>query len=220
MKPLTSIIIPETTDSHRYTLMCLEAIAIHTDAAETPYEVIPMNTGSFTESVNKGVQQAKGEFIVVLNNDALVTRDWLKYFFITRKTLEERKMSVGIVGTYFTGLYGNNFDLTSNQYAPVFRVHKRIVFVNAFFKKSDFLEVGGMDENFIGAGTFGDDDISIRFWKAKYINVVAPIITLHFGHSSFSGPQEVNAEWKANEDYMKQKWGADWFNKYYGKKER
>lgn len=106
-----SIIIPGYNKVD-YTIMCLKALKKHTPE-ELDYEVIVVDDCSiekledvlpetvpeeikhnlrilrnkenlgFGQSVNKGVREAKGNIIVLLNNDAFVTKGWLEAFLST-----------------------------------------------------------------------------------------------------------------------------------------
>ena len=97
--PTVSIVIP-AYNNVRLTLECLSSILKYTN--DIPYEVIIVDDGSHDEtwqilsqiknitlvrnpersgfliSCNAGAERARGEFLLFLNNDVQVTRDWLR----------------------------------------------------------------------------------------------------------------------------------------------
>ena len=98
----TSIIVP-VHDLLRHTRLCLESVRSHTSL---PYEILVADNGSghavrsylrrlrrswpelrvlrseenltFARSVNRAMDEARGSYIVWLNNDAVVTPEWLQ----------------------------------------------------------------------------------------------------------------------------------------------
>lgn len=115
-KPLVSIIIP-VYGKIDYTLNCLKSIS----EAKTSlsYEIIIVDDFSqdltnkkldkinniklfsnkinlgFIESSNFGAQKAIGEYLVFLNNDTLVTKNWLEELYLTFSNFND----VGLVGS-------------------------------------------------------------------------------------------------------------------------
>lgn len=113
--PLVSIIVP-VFNKVEYTLGCLAALAASEDAS--PYEVIVVDDGSsddtsvrvaaicgvryirnpsnlgFIGSCNRGAAQARGEYLVFLNNDTAVQPGWLDALLETF----ERHRDAGLVG--------------------------------------------------------------------------------------------------------------------------
>ena len=50
----------------------------------------------YAGAVNKGVEMANGDFIAVLNNDVVVTRDWLKYLILALLFNKEAKAKIAV----------------------------------------------------------------------------------------------------------------------------
>ncbi|HHV75686.1 MAG TPA: glycosyltransferase family 2 protein, partial [Thermoanaerobacterium sp.] len=111
---LSSIIIV-THNQLEYTRKCIESIRKHT---KLPYELIVIDNASndetveylesqhdikliknnenrgFPASCNQGISIAKGEYIVLLNNDTIVTENWLNNLLYCLNNAE----NAGIVG--------------------------------------------------------------------------------------------------------------------------
>jgi GT2 family glycosyltransferase len=118
-RPRASVIIP-CLDQLWFTGQCLAALVRHTrppwelivvdngssdgtpdylrgvqDAASVPVEVItnPRNRG-FPAACNQALAVARGDFLVLLNNDAVVTDDWLKQLV----ALADSSPTIGLTG--------------------------------------------------------------------------------------------------------------------------
>lgn len=121
--PLTSIIIL-AFNQIKYSKLCIESIKEYTT---NPYELILVNNGStdgtgeffssikgasiisnrenrgFAKGVNQGIKRAKGSSILLLNNDTVVTENWLSNLLFCLKSHKK----IGSVGPR-TNRCGNN----------------------------------------------------------------------------------------------------------------
>jgi glycosyltransferase involved in cell wall biosynthesis len=102
-RDLTSVVIP-CWNQVEFSKLCIRSLLSHT---RRPWELIVINNGStdgtadylagiqdggavpvtiianetnrgFPAAVNQGLQAARGEYLVLLNNDVVVTHDWLE----------------------------------------------------------------------------------------------------------------------------------------------
>ena len=111
-KPVSIIIL--TKNKLSFLNNCIDSIEKHTNY---PYEIIIIDTGStekdaieylrktkhkvifdkfhFSKNNNRGVKEAKNNFVVLLNNDTIATKDWL-----TEIIRELQRPEVGIVGCF------------------------------------------------------------------------------------------------------------------------
>ena len=215
-QPKVSILIPTAPNerSRRYTAMCIEAIKMHTDPEDTPYEIFTEEEGTSVHAANVLLKKATSEYVVYLSNDAFVTRGWLWSLHQSWEMLEKSGQKIGQLSTYFTGSPGNIQDLTSNQYNAV-RIWPcpRIVWVCVMMKKKDFELIGGMDERFYGS--YSDDDVSVRFLRSGYRNFTCPLIVLHVGRVGFDGSNEKFVEdMRRGEEIISEKWGVNWRENY------
>ena len=220
---LTSIVIL-TFNELEYTKRCVESIRRHTPE---PYEIIFVDNGSkdgtikwlrelvkqnshvkliengrnlgFAKGCNQGIEAAAGEFILLLNNDTVVTEGWLAGML----ECLHRMPDAGIVGPMTNQISGiqkvETVDYDSieglDDYARTFRQKnrhrcikaRRVVGFCMLFRKDLVDKIGPLDESF-GTGNFEDDDFCVRAALAGYRNVIAGDVFIHhFGSRSFIG---------------------------------
>ena len=223
VRPLTSIIVL-TWNQLPYTQECLASIAAHTSE---PYELIVVDNGStdgtvawlqqhaqedhhiriitndanlgFAKGCNQGIEAAHGEYILLLNNDVVVTAEWLSGLL----ECYQRKPHVGIVGPMTNNISGIQrvADIgyaaiaDMHTFAQIFRQsnryrmieNRRIVGFCMLFSKRLADEIGLLDESF-GSGNFEDDDYCLRAELAGYRNYIAGDVFIHhYGSQTFIG---------------------------------
>ncbi|HEV7180728.1 MAG TPA: glycosyltransferase family 2 protein, partial [Candidatus Baltobacteraceae bacterium] len=236
-------IVTLSWNAPQFTRMALDSIAAHT---REPYEVIVVDNDSGTETIemlralddphvriiynatnrgfgggnNDGIAAARGEFIVVLNNDVIVTDGWLDAL------LEpfDRIASVGVTAPRSNKIVGDQ-EVIDAQYDDMDGMHVYARERRARYAKRGFLtdraigfclcidrtvidQIGGFDERF-KMGNFEDDDFSIRVRAAGYeIYVCDDSFIHHFGSQSFIA-NNVNYASTMQENWSKfsQKWG-------------
>lgn len=214
---LTSIIIL-SYNTLELTKACLESIRAHTD--ET-YEIVVVDNASkdgsaeylrqqqdvqllensenlgFPKGCNQGLAVAKGDSLLLLNSDTVVTANWLKNM---QKALyaNERTGAVGCLSNQVSNYqqiqvpYGNNMEAMQdfarafNQSNPG-KWEKRPMLVGfcLLFKREVYEKIGGLDERF-SPGNFEDNDYCLRIMAAGYDLLLAKdTFVHHWGHSSF-----------------------------------
>ncbi|WP_106766097.1 glycosyltransferase family 2 protein [Paenibacillus faecalis] len=173
----------------------------------------------FAAGCNQGMAVAKGKYIVLLNNDTIVTPGWLSNLHKWLKKIP----SAGIVGP------------VSNVVAPIQRVndfvYQSLEELNAYaekraelFKDKGFYphrltglcmlfpvelvnRIGGMDERFF-PGNYEDDDFCIRARISGYTLWVAQdVFIYHEGHGTFGG-RDISYKLSSlqNAEKFRQKW--------------
>lgn len=222
---LTSIVIL-TWNQLEYTKACLASIAANTPES---YELILIDNGStdgtvawlreqissdsrirlientenrgFAAGCNQGINAAQGEFLLLLNNDTVVTPGWLTGM----KELLNRYPDVGIVGPMTNSASGvqvvADADYSSLTELPAwsgaFRENnrwriipqRRIVGFCMLFRRELVEKIGMLDESF-GSGNYEDDDYCLRAELAGYRNLIAGDVFIHHeGGATFSGNQ-------------------------------
>ncbi len=177
----------------------------------------------FPAANNVGIREARGEIIVLLNNDTVVPPGMIGR--IVRPLL--RDLSVGLVCPT-TNFCGNEArvepgyeDLSGLPAFAAGRAHEHAgrlldLSVAAMYcvaaRREVVEEVGLLDEAF-GIGMFEDDDYSLRVRQAGYRVVCAEDAYIHHvGQGSFRqlSAEEYEALWKRNQAHYERKWGRKW----------
>ncbi len=220
-KPLVSIVIP-IYNQYKYTVSCLYFIKKYT--TNIAYEIILIDDNSsdetknisentfnttiihnkknsgFLQNCNKGVKKARGKYIVLLNNDILVTKNWLKYLLQVFST----QSSVGAVGgqTIFpngliqeTGRYILNNGMSINKYknVPFEKFQGKLEKVHycsgclLLFKKSTWNKVGGFDTEFAPA-YYEDTDFCMTLREKLHLHIYCEprCKVIHFHNVSYN----------------------------------
>jgi len=210
---LVTIVIV-TFNGLEHTKRCVESILSYTPSP--PYELIFVDNGSadgtvdyletllqatiirnaenrgFPAAANQGIRAARGEYILLLNNDVIVTPGWLERL-VAHAERDDRVGAVGPMsdGTgeiqrddFFSGKIGGREELlrhaagiaTFNR-GQGFEFH-RIAGFCMLLKREAIETVGGLDEGF-GIGFYEDDDLCLRMRQAGYRIMVAADIFVH-----------------------------------------
>jgi len=234
----TSIIIP-TYNGRELLKDCIYSIKRHTDE---PYEIIVVDNGStdgtldicrqeelsfislaantgFPAACNRGLKIASGDALLLLNNDIIVTRNWLGNMLKCLYSAED----VGIVGplTNFAsgrqqiGIpYTNIEDMTDRYNKPdsgKWMEIDRVVGFCFLFKRELMERIGLLDEQF-SPGHFEDDDYCHRAKSAGYqLRVAGDVFIFHHGNSSFLQQDESKVKQliESNRHRFISKWGFD-----------
>lgn len=240
MTGTTSIIIP-TYNGLRLLRTCVEHIRAHT---EVPYELIvvdngsrdgtveycleenifllslPANTG-FPAACNLGMKAARGDSLLLLNNDVFVSPRWLSN--LKRALYSSR--DVGIVGpvtNYASGIQQVRVNYSNlegylleaeerNHSDPArWREVKRIVGLCFLFKREVMDAVGFLDESF-SPGHYEDDDYCYRARMSGFRLLAAgDVLVHHEGSASFRAcfPWGYQDLIERNRKRFMEKWGC------------
>ncbi|MCM1525813.1 MAG: glycosyltransferase [Bacteroides sp.] len=247
--PAVSIVIP-VYNQFEYTYNCLESIL--KNSGDIPYEVIVADDRStdltkdlekiaegitvlhnrenlrFLLNCNNAAKQAKGKYILFLNNDTQVQPDWLAPLV----SLIERDEKIGMVGSklvYPDGrlqeaggiIWGDghawNYGNGQNPEQPEFNYVKEADYISgaAIMIRADlWRKIGGFDERF-APSYCEDSDLAFEVRRHGYKVLYQPLsVVVHFegrsnGTDIHSGLKQYQV---INSDKLKEKW-ADEFAK-------
>ena len=177
----------------------------------------------FAAANNIGIRAAAdSEYVVLLNNDCIVTPGWL-----TKLIQYLRDPKVGMVGPV-TSFAGNeacinpgyyqleNIDRFARMYTFFHHGQSFDISMLAMFcvamRREVIDKIGPLDEQF-GAGMFEDDDYAERVHAAGYRIVCAEDVYIHhFGRSSFSklAQGEYTRVFEDNRRRFEAKWQTVW----------
>ena len=177
----------------------------------------PQNLGPTTR--NRFLALARGRYIVFLDNDTIVTKDWLTRL-IRFAAVDPEIGIIGACANYASGLqlvqntsYKDIRELEefaasrAAEYADTLWLSPRLVTMCVLLKRELVERIGGLDEGF-GMFGFEDDDFAIRATIAGFKSVVAPGVFIHHtGGPQGRGDTQYNTWLHESWAVFKKKWG-------------
>nr|AAL49457.1 unknown [Leptospira interrogans] len=130
------IIVVDDGSNDEYTIQKLEEL-------KKKYMVIKIDKSGPAAARNIGIEAAKGEFILPLDSDDMIHPDYL----LEAISAYEKKSSLGIVycEAEFFGSIKGKWNLPEYNFLEI--LLDNCIFVSAVFRKSDWKDVGGFNEN-------------------------------------------------------------------------
>lgn len=178
----------------------------------------------FAAGNNVGMKAADGDYIVLLNNDTVVTRGWLtameKHF--------ENDRSLGMCGPV-TNSIGNeakikvdyhsmselerfSYNYTTKHLGEEYRNINVLALFCTMIKRQVIEECGYLDENY-GIGMFEDDDYAEAVKAQGYsLTIAEDAFVHHFEGMSFKKLEDENFMkiFNANKELFERKWNIQW----------
>ncbi|WP_431494525.1 glycosyltransferase [Pseudomonas brassicacearum] len=180
----------------------------------------PDNKG-FSAGNNLGLAAASGDYLVVLNNDTVVTAGWIKGLI---RHLQDNK-EIGIIGP-ITNNIGNEakvstgYDRIEDMPAEAAQMTRArmgewfeintLAFFCVMFPRSTYEQIGGLCEEY-GLGFFEDDDYCRRVQRRGMRAACAEDVFVHHHLSaSFNtlGAKKKQALFEKNRAIYESKWGS------------
>lgn len=235
----TSIVIL-THNKLDYTMQCIESIRRYTKT--DTYELIIIDNNSsdgtvewlsnqsdlisilndtnrgFPAGCNQGIEIATGDYILLLNNDTVVTNNWLENM-LTCLNSDETIGAVGCVTnscSYYQSIQVDYKDINDMQrFADSYNVSNplsweerlKLVGYCMLIKRTVIDEVGSLDERFT-PGNYEDDDLSLRIRQAGYkLMLCKDTFIHHYGSVSFRENNKFGELLTINARKFEEKWG-------------
>ena len=235
--PQLMIVIP-VHNGLPLTQQCVETIRRYTD---TPHEILIVDNGStdgtsdwcgrdhvtsmrfdenrgFAAACNAGIRAALGEYVIILNNDTVVSPGWAGRLLAHL----DRDRMIGLVGSstnYASSVQQieagyNDLDEYLMFAKRIARDHAgqgeevdRLVGVCLAARRQLFEEVGLFDERF-GMGNYEDDDLCVRVRQRGYKLLWAKDVFIHHvGSQTFAAVQaDYQALLTRNREILRRKW--------------
>lgn len=178
----------------------------------------------FAAGNNVGIKAADGNYVVLLNNDTLITRGWLTAM---AKHLENDK-ALGMCGPVtnsigneakikvdyhsMSGLERFSYIYTTKHLGEEYRDINVLALFCTMIKKQVIEECGYLDENY-GVGMFEDDDYAEAVKAKGYLLAIAEdAFVHHFEGVSFKKleEEEFMRIFNTNKQLFERKWSTQW----------
>jgi GT2 family glycosyltransferase len=189
-----------------------------------PLKVIASATNAgFAASTNHAARLARGDVIVFLNNDTVVTPGWLERLV---GHLDEDPL-LGLVGPV-TNSCGNEAEVEisyrdvgamiafaaeyTGAHAGQLEELPMATLFCAAMPRSLFADIGGLDEQY-RVGMFEDDDLAMAVRaRGRKVRLARDAFVHHYGGAAFSRlpPSQYLRIWWENRRRFERKWRATW----------
>jgi GT2 family glycosyltransferase len=179
------------------------------------------NNRGFAGACNQGAKAAKGEWVVILNNDVVVSPNWLtglvefaetKLLDIVTPAIREGEVNYDIIS------YSQEFIRTM---AGVARIGEAVG-ICFMVRRQVFDIIGYLDENFL-IGQFEDVDFFRRAKTAGFkLGITGRSFIHHFGsitQHSIRRTKTVNPYEAINRAYYRSKWKLNWWRRFWGRRQ-
>ena len=177
---LTNIIIVKYNIPD-YEKDCIKQVLNYTDDRKTPYHLTVYDNYEKDENLsvvwNRLIEQSNSDYILLLNNDTIVSKDWLEKLMEATK-----KPKFGAVGPITNCAGGHQGGFTEAQENNIIQCNQLSGFA-VLFPKAVWKDLNGFDEKYKLYGE--DSDFFRRMRKAGYsLFTHYGVFIYHYGQAS------------------------------------
>jgi GT2 family glycosyltransferase len=186
--------------------------------------VLNKKNRGFAKANNIGIRHAKGKYVILLNNDTVVTRGWITGFIkhldrdkklgllgpVTNKGWSESKIPVNYTSIDKMDIFAERYTI-QNFNKLCFNINMLEMFCIAM-KRKIIDEIGYLDESF-EVGMFEDDDYSYRVKLKGYKIAFARDVFIHHHGSASLSKLRSDKFWSIfmkNKEKYEKKWNTTW----------
>lgn len=179
----------------------------------------------FAKGNNIGTERTIGEYIILINNDVLVTPGWISRLIfhnnsqpniglvgpVTNSIGNEAKINIEYNPQNINDLENTVKDYTSKKWGETLSLEKIAAFC-WIISRQNYKKIGKIDEIF-GRGMFEDDDYCYRIKKENLEIICAEDVFIHhYGGVSFKKMQSAEYQkiFNENKEKFENKWGIKW----------
>ena len=198
------VVVENESSSHETFDYYHELQAAHDNVRVVTY-LPDTSSFNFAAIMNYGIAQARGEYVLMLNNDTrVITSEWIEFLLgharqddvgcVGAKLLypDDTIQHAGVIihrgGPNHTGIFLPRDSQNYFHSAQVCRNFLGVTGACLMVRKATFDRVGGLDEAF--AADYNDVDFCLRVYKAGYWNVYEPQCELYHLESVSRGKNE------------------------------
>lgn len=236
-----SIVIPVHNNS-RYTFNCLNSVLKHTrrgfevvvvddasddntsrllEAVENIRVVVNEKNLGFVESCNVGAEESKGKYLLFLNNDTVVTENWLEPLMEAARDDKVGAVGAKLVypdgrlqeagGIIWKDASGWNFGRGDDPDKPEYNFIREVDYCSGaalLVKARLFAESGGFDKRF-APGYYEDTDLCFSLRNMGYKVLYQPkSVVIHF--EGVTGGTDLTSGMKRYQNVNRKKFSEKW----------
>lgn len=187
--------------------------------------ILNENNLGFAKANNQAARIAEGKYLVLLNNDTIVSPGWIHRLLwhltsnkdvgmvgpVSNGVANEAKINIDYLDTTIFNV--NNFAAkqTMMNYGQSFEIKVLALFCS-MISKNLFFEVDGLDERF-KIGMFEDDDLAMKIHEKRLKLLCAKDVFIHHtqkGSFNLLPNDEYIQIFSENKEKFEQKWGIKW----------
>lgn len=178
----------------------------------------------FAGGNNCGIKLASGEYVILLNNDTVVTKGWITNLVkhlennsdyamcnpVTNSIGNESKIAASYKGKRAMERFAYSY--TTNHMGEEFEDVDRLPLFSTIIRKDVIDEVGLLDDEY-KVGMFEDDDFTEHVIRAGYDIVIAEDVFIHhINNGSFKklDNKEYKKIFETNKRIFEEKWHKKW----------